>query len=400
MKICILCSRFPFPENGGDALRINNIARYLKSKNHSLVLISFHNGEIKLKKEYLELYDEIHTIRHLKIFAVIFSMLAVLCGKPIQCGYYFSPMFSYWVKKTEQQVSPDIYIAHLLRTTSYVDNGQMRRKVIVEMTDALSRTYALSNRSESINIKKYIYIVERNLIRKYEKKVILHFPKIVLVSQKDIDLLKSQNHISGENLVCHTNGVKCKDSVKTDCNGNKIGFIGNMRTLQNQDAVFFFVREIFPLIKCRCPDSVFKIIGAEPSKKITSLSDGKNIVVTGFVEDLESEIADCRVSVAPVRIAAGIQNKVLFSMACGVPVVLTSLIAKAIPSLKTEKNCFIADTPREIADAVIKIIQNGEFREYLSKEAYNTIKQDYSWNKVLEGYEEISFYTGVRNWDD
>lgn len=388
MKICILTSRFPFPENGGDTLRINNIARYLKSKGLSLVLISFYNGEIKLEKEFFELYDTIYMVKHSKALAVIFSALAVLCGKPIQCGYYFSPMFARQVRRTERQDSPDKYIAHLLRTTSYVENNRMRNKVIVEMTDALSRTYALSNKSDSNNIKKYIYKVEKSLIRRYEKRVIQHFPKIVLVSQNDIEHLKLQNHINGDNLVCHTNGVRCMYSEKTGCNRNKIGFVGNMRTLQNQDAVLFFAKDIFPLIKRQCPDSVFIIIGAEPSKKITSLSDGKNIIVTGFVEDLESEISDCCVSVAPVRIASGIQNKVLVSMACGIPVVLTSLIAKAIPGLETEKNCIIADTPEEIADAVVRIMKNDKYRGQLSEEGCRTIEEGYSWNKVLEGYEE------------
>lgn len=388
MKICILTSRFPFPENGGDALRINSIARYLKSKGFSLILISFCNGEIKLEKEYFELYDTIYMVKHSRLSAFIFSALAILCGKPIQCGYYFSPKFAGQVRKTEQLDSPDKYIAHLLRTTSYVENRRMSRKVIVEMTDALSRTYSLSNQFEGFNIKKYIYEIEKSLIRRYEKKVIRYFPKIVLVSSNDIEYLKVQNSISGDNLICHTNGVGCRHYVNNTWNRNKIGFVGNMRTLQNQDAVMFFVKEIFPSIKHQCPDAVLVIIGAEPPKKIRDLSDGKNIIVTGFVDDLESEISDCCVSVAPIRIAAGIQNKVLVSMACGIPVVLTSLISKAIPELETGRNCIIADKPVEIADAVVRVMQNEDYRGRLSKEGYRTIDENYSWNKVLEGYED------------
>lgn len=387
MKICILTSRFPFPENGGDTLRINSIARYLKSKGFDLILISFCNGEIKLEKEYFELYDTIYVVKHSRLSAFIFSALAILCGKPIQCGYYFSPKFASQVRKTEQMDSPDKYIAHLLRTTSYVENRRMSRKVIVEMTDALSRTYSLSNQSEGFNIKKYIYKIEKSLIRRYEKKVIQYFPKIVLVSANDIEYLRLQNGLGGDNLICHTNGVGCRRYVNNTWNRNKIGFVGNMRTLQNQDAVLFFVKEIFPSIKRQCPDSVLVIIGAEPPKKIRALSDSKNIIVTGFVDDLESEISDCCVSVAPIRIAAGIQNKVLVSMACGIPVVLTSLIAKAIPELETGRNCIIADKPAEIADAVVRVMQNEDYRGQLSKEGCRIIDENYSWNKVLDGYE-------------
>ena len=66
MKLCLLAPRFPFPENGGDVLRINSIARYLKSKGNELILISFCFGEIRLKKEYFELYDTIYIVKKQK----------------------------------------------------------------------------------------------------------------------------------------------------------------------------------------------------------------------------------------------------------------------------------------------------------------------------------------------
>ena len=86
MKLCLLAPRFPFPENGGDVLRINSIARYLKSKGNELILISFCFGEIKLKKEYFELYDTIYIVRKHKISSYIFAFLFALIQKPIQCG--------------------------------------------------------------------------------------------------------------------------------------------------------------------------------------------------------------------------------------------------------------------------------------------------------------------------
>ena len=96
MKLCLLTPRFPFPENGGDVLRINNIARYLKSKNHELILISFYDKEIKIEKKYFELYDTIYMVKRNKIVSAIMSFCAVLTGKPIQCGYYFSFFYAFF----------------------------------------------------------------------------------------------------------------------------------------------------------------------------------------------------------------------------------------------------------------------------------------------------------------
>lgn len=389
MKICILTPRFPFPENGGDVLRINNISRYLKSKGYTLILVSFCAGEICLKKEYFDLYDTIYVVKHSKFFSVFFSFLFMLTGRPIQCGYYYSPFFARQVAGTERRETPDEYVAHLLRTVPYLEKYAFRKKTIVEMTDALSKTYWLSKKAKGISIKKFIYKIEKKLICRYEKKVVQKFSKVVLVSENDISFLREQNKIDGKSLVCYTNGVNCMTILNNEYDRNKICFVGNMRTLQNQDAAIFFATEIFPLVKNEFPDAIFKIIGAEPSERIMNLHDGKNIYITGFVEDLEREISDCCVSVAPIRIAAGIQNKILVSMACGVPVVLTSLISNAILELKTGENCVIADNSKSIAESIINIMGNVDLRNLLGKNGYEMVKQNYSWNKKLEGYELI-----------
>jgi glycosyltransferase involved in cell wall biosynthesis len=190
-------------------------------------------------------------------------------------------------------------------------------------------------------------------------------------------------------LWVYTNGIRCIDSILPEYESNKIVFVGNMRTLQNQDAVMYFVSEIFPLIKKIASDAVFHIIGADPPQLIRSMNDDKNIVVSGFVESVEDEIKNAAVAVAPVRIAAGIQNKVLISMACGLPVVLTSLIAFAIPELKSGVNCLIADNSKTISEAVLLLLKNKDHRNAIAKNGYDLMKRSYSWNKQLAGYEVL-----------
>jgi glycosyltransferase involved in cell wall biosynthesis len=191
-------------------------------------------------------------------------------------------------------------------------------------------------------------------------------------------------------IFVHTNGIRCLPDINLEYDKNKIVFIGNMRTLQNQDAVGYFAHDIFPIVKEQIPDTVFYIIGAEPPPSIGKLSDGKNIIVSGFVESVEDAVKDAAVSVAPIRIAAGIQNKVLVSMACGVPVVLTSLVAGGIPELMTNKNCLVADEKEVFAQSVILLLQNNVIRNTIAKAGYNLMREKYSWDKVLKDYELIA----------
>lgn len=389
MKICILTPRFPFPENGGDVLRINNIARYLKTKNHNLILVSFCEKKIDLKNEYYELYDSIHLVKRNKIESLIMSFLFMLTGRPIQCGYYFSNKYLSQLKKIIRTEVPDEFISHLSRMVPYLKLTRQQPNSIIEMTDALSKTYRLATNAKGNFIKKSIYKVELGLIRRYEKYVIKNFPKVVLVSDSDVKYLREESKEHITSLAVYTNGVECLPEINAAYDSNTICFVGNMRTLQNQDAVIHFVNDIFPIIKKSIPDAVFKIVGAQPSEKILSLADEQNIIVTGFVDDIQKTISECCLNVAPVRVAAGIQNKVLVAMGCGVPVVLSSLISNAIPELHNEENCYIIDNDKLFAEECIEIMKNKELRMRISRSGFETVEKHYSWQEKLEGYEII-----------
>lgn len=386
MKICILTPRYPFPENGGDVLRINNIARYLKSKGHELILVSFcENKGPYHPKNIADLYNYVYVSQRSRCASTFFSLLFFLCGKPIQCGYYHSSSYKHLLKNVTNKHNPDLYISHLLRMTPYLESIGVTNKSIVEMTDALSKTYNLSINANGSITKRIIYAIEKRLIKNYEQYVIKRFPKVVLVTSEDIKVLDEHG---SRNLVVHTNGVDISKKVPTSYDSNKIVFIGNMRTLQNQDAVLYFTNDIFPLITKANPNAKFYIIGAEPPQRIKSLATS-NIIVTGFVADLTPYIANACIAVAPVRIAAGIQNKVLVAMGNNVPVVMTSLISKAIHELKDGENCMIRDDAEDIANACLSLMTDKHLREAIAYNGYNMVKRSYSWASKLDGYEVI-----------
>ena len=284
---------------------------------------------------------------------------------------------------------PNLFVAHLLRMVPYLEQAGVQASSIVEMTDALSKTYSMSAGAKGGLLKRLVYGVEKRLIGRFECHVVRSFPKVVLVSQSDIDFLKTSCGGDVSSLVLHTNGVECSVTATSGYDALKICFIGNMRTLQNQDAVFHFADDIFPLILKRVPNAVFYIVGAEPSRRILELAERRHIVVTGFVDDLNAVISDACLAVAPVRVAAGIQNKVLVAMAAGLPVVVTSMISRGIPELHHGENCLICDDSEEFAEACIRIMAEPGVRERLSIQGYNTVLQYYSWAEKLKDYEQL-----------
>ena len=248
MKICILTPRFPFPENGGDVLRINHIARYLKAQGHTLLLVSLSDVRTPNIEEVAMLYDKVFFTPRSHTLSLVNGLLYMMRGKPIQCGYYDSKTYQAQLKEVVQHERPDLFISHLLRMVPYLEELGVEKQSIVEMTDALSKTYALSAGAKGGWIKKKVYAIEKNLIQKYEQKVIRTFRKVVLVSKDDVEFLKRGADGEHTSLAMHTNGVDCVETPSKTYDENKITYIGNMRTLQNQDAVIHFVEDIFPLI--------------------------------------------------------------------------------------------------------------------------------------------------------
>lgn len=388
MNICILTPRFPFPQYGGDALRINEIARHLKRQGHKLILVSLSDEKVTPIEQAHELYDRVYFVNRNKIRSLVMGTIYFITGRPIQCGYYYAGSYKELLQKVIEKEKPDLYISHLLRMVPYLSELHLEEKSIIEMTDALSKTYILSSKAEGVGLLKYVYILEQRLIAKYEKFVTTHFPKVVLVSQADIDYLK--NNIKGDtsSLTLHSNGVGYIEDISTSYDVDKICFLGNMRSMQNQDAALYFANEVFPLIKRERPSAKFYIVGSLPPPNIQALVSD-DIIVTGFVDKLEEFLKDACLLVAPVRVAAGIQNKVLVGMGCGIPVVMTSLISHAIPELRNGENCIISDGPEAIAASCHRLMTNREERNSIAIKGYDMVKNYYSWQEKLKEYELI-----------
>ena len=387
MNICILTPRFPYPQFGGDALRINEIARYLKHQGHKLILVSLSDGAKPPVAQAKVLYDKVYFVKRNRIVSLFVGAFNFLFGKPIQCGYYSSNAYRKLFRKVIQTEKPDLYIPHLLRMVPYLSELHLEKQTIVEMTDALSKTYALSSQARGGGLLKYVYMLEQHLIARYELQVIRHFPKVVLVSQSDIDDLKEKDN-NATSLALHSNGVDILENLPKHYDADKICFLGNMRSMQNKDAVLYFANEVFPLIKKERPSAKFYIVGSLPPGNIQTLASD-DIIITGFVDDLEGFIKDSCLLVAPIRVAAGIQNKVLVGMGCGVPVVMTSLISHAIPELRDGDNCLIRDGEQALADACLKLLCDPELRRNMGRKGYDMVLRHYSWSEKLNGYERF-----------
>jgi glycosyltransferase involved in cell wall biosynthesis len=149
----------------------------------------------------------------------------------------------------------------------------------------------------------------------------------------------------------------------------------------NVDGAEWFFREVLPLLAKDLPQAKFYVVGAKPSRSLSAMA-GSNFVVTGQVEDVRPYLQHAAVIVAPLKIARGVQNKVLEAMAMAKPVVATSEATRAL-AVTSGIHLWIEDTPQKFANAVIAAI-GGQDRFHVARSARNYVERHHDWERNLD----------------
>jgi sugar transferase (PEP-CTERM/EpsH1 system associated) len=149
----------------------------------------------------------------------------------------------------------------------------------------------------------------------------------------------------------------------------------------NADAVDWFARRIFPAIRAHSPEAEFYVVGARPSDTVMALADLPGVRVTGTVPDIRPYLAHASLVVVPLRIARGIQNKVLEAMAMAKIVIASPQAVEGI-SARTEEELVIAHDESDFARRIIRFLQ-GESDNAIGRAARARVLEDYSWKKGL-----------------
>ena len=167
-----------------------------------------------------------------------------------------------------------------------------------------------------------------------------------------------------------------------------IVFTGAMDYYANVDGVVWFTKEILPLIKKQIPEIQFYIVGSNPTKEVLSLSVNNGVTVTGYVPDTREYLNRATVVVVPLRIARGIQNKILEAMAMGIPVVATPQAFEGIEA-QPERDLILGENAEKIAEGVLKLIREASLRKSLGDNARRVTEKNYCWAKNLEKLDNI-----------
>lgn len=380
----------PFPPNKGDKIRSYNILKYLSSL--YVVDLAFlvddvkdlvHLDELKKNAESV-FYDVISPNK--KFVAPIFAYIS---NKPITIPYFYSKNLQSSLDHYFENTMPAAIFCFSSPSAEYIFQSKYFpalktiSRLVMDLIDLDSLKWA-QYAERSNTIMAYVYTRESRLLEKYEKKIAGIFNSLLLVSEAEKELcpLMVQKKVSvvpnGVDLISFSPNTGRALPV----DGPVLVFTGAMDYWPNIDAVIWFTEKVFPLILSKEPRTQFFIVGAHPKPEILALRKTANVVVTGFVEDIRDYIATADICVAPLRIARGIQNKVLEAMAMGKAVVATTSAVEGITA-ESGQQVMIADTSEEFAKAVLHLLHHKGERENLGTNARQCMELKYSWETNL-----------------
>ena len=422
MNILYLCHRIPYPPNKGDKIRSFNEVKYL-SKKHKIYLAFLIDDRKDLPyvnelKKYCETidYDFIHPG-----WQKIKSLPYLLSRKPFTVPYFYSKKLQKAVDYRLSTIKFDAIFAFSSPMAEYVfkskaiqltphpsplpsgERGRVRGgypKLIIDFVDVDSdkwRMYAEYSKFP----KTLIYKNEWKSLMAYEKKIGKAFDISIFVSDAEVKLFKSfapdVNAISIPNGVdfSYFSNTTNKTIMPDEQKDFNILFTGAMDYFPNEDGVLYFYYKIWPIIKDKLPQSKFYIVGGNPSKKLKTITGkDKDVLLTGYVDDVRQYVWKADVFVAPLRIARGIQNKILEALAAGLPVVATSRASQGI-GCNGNEFLFIENSAGKFAERTISFADKHLSGKAVEKRE-SFLKQKYDWSGNLIELEKILNIGGTR----
>ena len=383
-KILFISTRFPFPILAGDKLRLFYILEFLSKKNQvDLVCLGEKN---KISKKNLTFCKNIKVFHLNFLSRIINSFFSLLKLKPLSNGFHLSNEMKNYIDNIEHKY--DSIVCHIIRSAQYMPN-KFRGKKILEMTDLQSLAYQeLINQLSILNPLKYIYIIEKLLVDRYEKKIFIKFHNIVFISKKDAT--KAKKKISKKKKI-YVVGVPKNfvfKSFKHKKSNNKIIFIGNIKFIPNLLACINFAKNVLKKINLKYPEIKFHIIGDIRYLDKLFLSKYRNVVIHGKVNNLKNVIKNSICGLCNVKISTGFQNKTLSYMSYGIPAIL-SINSFSNTNFKKNKEVLVFRNDEELIKNIFHLIENKKAANRLSINSQMIIKKKYSKNKILSNYNKI-----------
>jgi sugar transferase (PEP-CTERM/EpsH1 system associated) len=364
MNILYLAHRVPYPPNKGDKIRALWEIKSL-SASHNIDLFCFYDhDEDRNSIDALRPYCRECYIEPLSWWrSRVQALSAVIRKKPFSLAYFYSQSMAARVKAAIAMRRYDAILCFGSGMAGYVDAG-CGVPAVLDMVDVDSAKWA-EYAHDSIPPLRWLWKQEARLLGDYEREATETFARTLLCTDAEANLLRRSSPNGKIDVLRHMVDTAYFDPQKVEVPEHiaalqpYVLFAGSMDYAPNVDAVEWFYRNALPLMRREMPELRFVIVGRNPSRAVRELArDAGAVTVTGTVPDVRPYFRAAAATVAPMLLARGVQNKILESLAMGVPVAASSRAAVAFPH-EVVSSILVEDDAAALASKLLELIRNG-----------------------------------------
>ncbi len=401
MNVLILTQVLPYPPDSGPKIKTYNVIKYLAQR-HRVTLLSFVRGDQSEHVRRLERYCQaVHTVPMKRDVARDGLAMArsLLTGQPWMMVRDDRKAMRVLVDCLAAEQHFDVVHADQLNMGQYAERVPGTFKVM-DAHNALWLLYKRLWATMSPGPRKWLLGRDWRLLKSYEGRIVREFDAVLAVSDEDkgslleaakkpldVALGEAQARLlTGLRIAIDTDKVAV---VARDPEPSHILHIGTMYWPPNIDAVNWFVRDVYSLIRQRRPDVQFDVVGSRPPAELLALDDdGTGINVTGYVEDPTPYQRRAAVMIVPLLAGGGMRVKILQSLAEGIPIVSTTLGCEGI-GVTDGEDILIADEPGDFAAAVLRVLDDRALAQRLSHNGRRLAETRYDYRRACVALDDV-----------
>jgi polysaccharide biosynthesis protein PslH len=388
MNILFICHRLPFPPNRGGKIRPFHFIKHL-NQTHQVTVATLAEST-----EELEAGQELRNYCQKLIVKKVSPpirwgkvLLRLPASSPSSSGYFASLKLFMHLRQQAKEVRYDLVLVHCAFVARY-SRLFSNTPLWMDFGDLDSGKWLEYQKFRSFPLS-WAFGYEAKKLRAYEAAIAKKAAVCTFTTPNELDEFQSLN--VGVPTQVIPNGVNLeyfhdRDEVKVE--QDSIVFVGRLDYYPNKQGIQWFVHHVFPLIRQAVPRASLMIVGSNPDASVKRLSDVPGVVVTGHVPDVRPYLRKAVVAVAPLKIARGVQNKILEAMAIGTPVVATVEASRGIQA--SDRQCLlIGKDAEDFAAQVVQVLRNAQMRKMLSENGRYLIRQHYTWKGSMELVDQI-----------
>ena len=391
-SMLFLAHRFPYPPNKGERIRAWNLLQHFsRSWNVYFGCLSDDPGDARHLDTVRPFCAELASFPIDKRIQKLKAVAGLRPGRPLMLDYYRHAGLQRWADGVLARQPIDLIYIFSTAMATYVEAGG-DRAVVLDMVDVDSQKWREYAHGAGWPMR-HVWAREARTLLAFERRAAAACDATLLVSEPECRELAGLAPEVADRLHAIELGVDLDFfapglDLPTPYSGvaPQLAFVGNMDYWPNADAAIWFAREVMPLLRQRADAPEFTVVGANPGPKVLALASLPGVRVTGRVSDVRPFVAHAAVIVAPLRIARGIQTKILEAMALGRPVVTTRQGFVGVCAT-AGRDLLVADGAVGMTAAVAEVLDG--YHPDLGHDARVAMEAAYAWSGVFARVDDV-----------